>query len=346
LKLLLKDVVVPILASRPITAFAIRFFGYGIPIFVLHRIEYKDHPAAGRINADHLRRCLQYLVDNGHTFLSLEDIILALESKRPLPPKAVAFTMDDGFLDQAEVAAPIFLEFDCPLTFFVITGMLDQAMWPWDAQVSWIIETTQKTSMEINVAGKILSLKLEDAYSRRLAKRSIQDTIREMGAEQVPDILQQLSDDAGVLIPENPPPQYQSMTWEMARRLESTGIRFAPHTITHNIVSKLTDECVEKEIQGSWLSLKKELTNPLKVFCYPRGGTTDFGTREIEILKKNQFLGATSTTPECVKLGKDPQRQIFNLPRLALPGSMTDFIQYSTWIEYAKNIHRKSVSSK
>jgi peptidoglycan/xylan/chitin deacetylase (PgdA/CDA1 family) len=346
LKIFLKNAIVPILASRPITALASRFMGNGLPVFLLHRMAQEGRATSGKVTADHLRRCLQYLIDNGHTFVSLEHVILALESKLALPPKAVAFTMDDGFVDQAEVAAPIFLEFDCPLTFFVITGMLDQAMWPWDAQVSWIIETTQKTSLETDVAGKILRLKLGDAPDRRLAKRSIQNILREMAVERVPDILQQIAHDAAVLIPENPPPAYQPMTWEMARRLESAGIRFAPHTITHNIVSKLTDECVEKEIQGSWLTLKKELTNPLKVFCYPRGCTTDFGTREIEILKNNQFLGATSTTPECVELNKDLQGQIFNLPRLALPDSTIDFIQYSSWIEYFKSSRRKPVTSK
>ena len=342
----MKNAIIPILASRPITALATRFFGVGIPIFVLHRMEHEGHATTGKMTADHLRRCLQYLVDNGHTFISLEQVILALGNKQALPPKAVAFTMDDGFADQAEIAAPIFLEFDCPLTFFVITGMLDQTTWPWDAQVSWIFETTQKTSLEADVAGKILSYKLEDAPSRRLAKRTIQKIIRKMDAERVPDILQQISHDAAVPIPENPPPEYQSMTWEMARRLENAGIQFAPHSITHNILSKLTDESVEKEIHGSWHTLKKELANPLKVFCYPRGYTTDYGTREIELLKNNQFLGAASTNPECVELSKDPQRQIFNLPRLALPDSMTDFIQYSTWIEYAKSSHRKSAMSK
>jgi peptidoglycan/xylan/chitin deacetylase (PgdA/CDA1 family) len=309
-------------------------------------MEHEGRSTTGRINPDHLRRCLQYLVDNGHTFISLEHVILALGNKQALPPKSVAFTMDDGFADQAEIAAPIFLEFDCPLTFFVITGMLDQTMWPWDAQVSWIFETTQKTSLEADVAGKILHFKLEDAPSRRLSKRSLQKIIREMDAEQVPDILQQISHDAAAPIPENPPPEYQPMTWEMARRLENAGIRFSPHSITHNILSKLTDESLEKEIHGSWQTLKKELANPLKVFCYPRGYTTDYGIREIELLKKNQFLGATSTNPECVELSKDPQRQIFNLPRLALPDSMTDFIQYSTWIEYIKSSRRKSVVSK
>jgi len=313
---------------------------------MLHRMTHEGHSAAGRITANHLRRCLQYLVDNGHTFISLEHLILSLRNKQVLPPKAVAFTMDDGFADQAEIAAPIFLEFDCPLTIFVITGMLDQTMWPWDAQVSWITETTQKTSLDIDVAGKILRLKFEDAPGRRLAKQSIQNILREMAAEQVPDILQQIAHDAAVHVPENPPSAYQPMTWEMARRLESAGIRFAPHSITHNIVSKLTDESVEKEIQGSWQTLKKELANPLKVFCYPRGCTTDFGSREIEILKKNQFLGATTTNPECVDLSKDPQRQIFNLPRLALPDSITDLIQYSTWIEHFKSGRRKPLTPK
>lgn len=342
----MKKSIVPILASRLITALATRFFGCSTPIFFLHRITLDNDPAVGRIAANHLRCCLQYLVDNGHTFISLEHLILALRNKQELPAKAVVFTMDDGFVDQAEIAVPIFLEFGCPLTFFVITGMLDQTMWPWDAQISWMFETTQKASLETDFAGKLLRFKLEDAPDRRLAKRSVQDFIRDMDPELVPDILQQLAHEVAVSVPENPPPAYQPITWEIARRLESAGVQFAPHSITHNILSKLKDESVEKEILGSWQTLKKELSNPLKVFCYPRGCTTDFGTRETEILRKNHFLGATSTIQKFIESGKDSQQQLFTLPRLALPESMTDFIQYSTWIEYAKPSNRKSVTSR
>jgi len=130
------------------------------------------------------------------------------------------------------------------------------------------------------------------------------------------------------------------MNWQQARDLEKKGIRFAPHSITHRIMSKLDREAVEQEILESWQTLQNELENPLKVYCYPTGRIMDFGSREIEILKNNGFIGAVSTIAGHVESDKNPEKQLFTLPRFNLPNNMADFIQYCGWIEYAKHIMR------
>jgi len=272
--------------------------------------------------------------------ISLEQLVTALRNSQPLPSKAVAFTMDDGFSDQAKCAAPVFEEFNCPLTFFVITGMLDQTLWPWDAQVAWITETSEKTSLETTVAGDVFALPLGDAYSRRLAKRALLDAIREVPARQVEGIMNGIARDAGVVIPEKPPAAYQPMSWEMARQLERKGIQFAPHSVSHNVLSRLDSESMQQEIKDSWHTLDKELLNPLKIFCYPTGREIDYNKREIDALRECGYLGAVTTTPDFVEPANTSDKQLFRLPRFPLPESLDDFIQYCTWIEYAKGRHR------
>src|SRR5690606_15315070 len=48
--------------------------------------------------------------------LSLNELCTALESQEPV--EGVVFTVDDGYDDFATVAAPVFGEFDCPVTVF------------------------------------------------------------------------------------------------------------------------------------------------------------------------------------------------------------------------------------
>ena len=307
---------------------------------MLHRMTYEGHPDTGRSTPEHLRRCLDYLVENNYTFISLEQLVLALKNHQTLPRKAVAFTMDDGYIDQAEIAAPIFLEYNCPLTFFVITGMLDQSIWPWDAQVSWIVETTEKQSLVTEIAGKPLTFKLHDKENRRIARRAIQDIIKEKNAELLPQIIEQLVRDAELTLPAHAPSAHKPMDWDMARKLENQGIRFGPHSVTHHILSRLSKDPLEQEINSSWKTMEKELKNPLKLFCYPSGRDIDFGTREIIALENAGFLGAVSTIPRFVEQGQHQNNQLFNLPRLALPDSMDDFIQCCTWIEYAKSARK------
>lgn len=332
----------PLLASRPVTAIARLFFSRGIPLFMLHRMTHASQPENGKTTSKHLRRCLRYLVKNKYNFISLEKLILALRNGDPLPPKPVVFTLDDGYVDQADIAVPIFSEFDCPVTFFVITGMLDQTLWPWDAKASWVIETTGKTSLNTTISGQHLNLNLGGSYERRLARRLLHNHLREASAADMPEILLQLASDADVLIPEGAPASYHSLSWEMARQLEQEGVQFAPHSVTHSVLSRLSRESQEREIHDSWLTMTNELARPVKIFCYPTGRAIDFGRREIETLKCNGFLGAVTTIPGVFKTEYTSEKHIYSLPRFSLPQSMGEFIQYCSWIESNRGNFLKS----
>lgn len=345
MKLILKKLLVPLLASRPVTSLASRFLENSIPIFFLHRISPEGHPDNRHTNPEHLRRCLQYLLENGHNIISLEELVSALRDRRELPPKSVVFTIDDGYLDQAKIAAPIFIEFGAPLTFFVITGMLNGDLWPWDAKVAWIIETTDSDTLKFSIGGNLLELPLDTSTHRRSAKHILQNLIKNTDADLVPDILDKLSRTADVHIPEFAPEPYQPMRWDDARELEKQGIGFAPHSISHNILSRLSCDRLAEEIDGAWRHMVSELSRPLKIFCYPTGRPIDYGVREVRALERSGFLGATAAIPGFVEPHSDINRQIFNLPRFSLPSSMDDFIQCCSWIEYAKNTWRKRPSS-
>jgi peptidoglycan/xylan/chitin deacetylase (PgdA/CDA1 family) len=337
MKNIAKKLLVPILASRPIAAVANRFFGGGVPVFMLHRMDDEKHARAGGTRTAHLRRCLQYLVDQGYRFTSLEQIVTTLREGQPLPAKTVVFTMDDGFVDQATIAAPIFEEFQCPLTFFVITGMLDQSLWPWDTRVAWITETAAAQTLATSVAGKPFTLPLGSVDDRRHAKRVLHDAIREAPSDAIEKIVRLIASDAGVVIPDTPPAAYQPMTWDMARQLERRGIQFAPHSVTHNLLSRLDNDKLQQEITDSWATLDRELLNPLKVFCYPTGRTGDYDARSITMLRDSGYLAAVTTTPDFVMPVRADEDLLYSLPRFSLPDSMEDFIQCCTWIEYAKN---------
>jgi peptidoglycan/xylan/chitin deacetylase (PgdA/CDA1 family) len=315
-----------------------RFFQNAVPILMIHRISRSPIKNRNWISADHLRNCLDYLVDRDFTFVSLHDLIKAFNRNQKLPEKSVVFTIDDGYIDQAEIAAPIFIEYNCPATFFVITGMLDQLLWPWDAKVSWIIDESNKQALMSSATINKLNIKLARNFDNQTLRRAIQEALKKLDAKFIPEILQSLANDAGVTVPTNPPPDYQPMTWDMARTLEEQGIQFAPHSINHNILSKLEEASMELEVIESWKRVKFELDNPLKTFCYPNGKAIDFGNREIKFIKDNGFTGAVSANANLVKYKFDSKNYIYSLPRLPLPDNMTELAQYCSWLERARAV--------
>jgi len=298
---------------------------------MLHRVSTSYQPGTGYIDSNHLGDCLSYLHDHKYSLLSLEQLILAIRHGESPPPKSVVFTIDDGYIDQAEIAAPIFLEHECPLTFFVITGMLDHRILPWDAQIAWIIESSKKPQLENCTSIRNLDLDIFSNMTRRELRRSIQISLRAMDTDSINAVVEQLAHDADVEIPSRFPDSFLPMDWDTARELEQRGVRFAPHSVSHNILSRLARDAVASEIRESWKTLENELKQPLKIFCYPNGNTFDYGDREIELIKQEGYLGAVSTTPKFVKPDILPDDNLYRLPRLALPGNMTDFIQHCEW---------------
>lgn len=335
IKNLIKKIVVPTLDRPAISSLAKHVFSLGIPIFMVHKMQMAGQTGTGT-SPEHLRRCLAYLKERHYQLLSLEDLIHALQEQTELPDNAVVFTMDDGYEDQALIAAPIFLEFDCPLTFFIITDMVDQQLWPWDARISWAVNESKQQSLTLHLDDEVIELMLGDSNRQRIARNQLRDIIKELTSDQIPEILNRVAKVTGVEWPTTIPSEFRSMTWDKARELEAEGVRFAPHSKSHRILSKLDKVSLEEEILGSWQRLGRELKNPLKVFCYPTGRVLDFGPRETDLLEKETFLGAVSTFPGFVQAHMSDTREIYRLPRFELPDNMMDFIQYCSWIEQAK----------
>ncbi len=333
IKTKLKKTLIHSLTTPPLSDIASRIFGCGVPIFILHRFE--SDSCAGT-SPSHLRHCLQYFSENGHTFISLEKLITSLKNNEPLPPKSVVFTIDDGFADQVEVAAPIFLAFNCPVTIFLITGMLDGELWPWDDKVSYLINSTRKQSINFSLANELIKLQLNTQSTKRSATRIIRNAIKMQSSESVHDALNQLEKVTDISLPRNPPNGFQPITWDMAREYESKGIIFAPHTVSHRILSNLDAGTAESEIVTSWHRIKAELKSPSPVFSYPTGRYCDYGAREIDMIKKAGLIGAVSTYPAQVEITKQPNKYLYQLPRLAFPASLEELAHDSSWLGYAR----------
>ena len=73
---------------------------------------------------EHFDKHMKYLRSSGFNIVSLKDISNALRKNIPLPPKAVAVTLDDGFMDNYQNAFPILQEYEVLATIFLTSGMI------------------------------------------------------------------------------------------------------------------------------------------------------------------------------------------------------------------------------
>lgn len=70
---------------------------------------------------------VRYLAENHFAILSVTDLETALLGQRPLPERAVAITMDDGYADNFECALPILRRYSASATIFLVTAAVGSA---------------------------------------------------------------------------------------------------------------------------------------------------------------------------------------------------------------------------
>jgi len=244
--------------------------GEFVPVFMLHRIsDSNGDPDLAKIKQ--LHTYLAYVRKHNYHPITLEALMTGIVKGEPLPKKCVAFTVDDGFADQFELLAPIFSQYDIPLTCFVITGLLDGILWPWDDQVKYIITTTKIKSFSVNLPdGEQFCYNL-DQIRDAVSIDSLRFKLKNQDQTHLYDWLHNLYNVAEVEIPIQPPIQYRAGSWEQANAAVRSGHSIAAHTKTHRILSRLNDTEASEEIIGSYQHLKSRVPESEDIFAYPTG---------------------------------------------------------------------------
>lgn len=308
-------------------------------VFVLHRLHGSSQASESAALAD-IATNLKVLRRAGARFVSLTHLFdLARRGLEP-EPGCVAFTIDDGYADQGVMAERAFLENGCPVTIFLITGLLDGQLWPWDDQVAYSLQHSTKPTVIFEPTGETLRLGTPEQLSRAVA--SVQNYCKERPWAEASLALDSLYALTGCRPPQLPPPAYRALTWTEARRLEAAGVEFAPHSITHRITSRLSDAEVREEVQGSWSRLQQELVRPVPIYAWPTGRPGDFAERDMSIAVEMGLTGAVAVTNDYAQFrsrGVTPIN-LFSVGRFSMSVSTDDIVQYGTALERFKQLVR------
>ena len=312
-------------------------------VFMLHRFRDPERGIEGTDPAL-VRRALGLLRRRRFELVSLGDLYRRLRGDGPPLRRAVTFTVDDGYADQAEIGAPVFAAFDCPVTTFVTTAFLDGGLWFWWDRIGWVFRQTRRRRVRVDVAGERLDLTWATPEQRTLVASDFIARCKAVSdAEKLAAILA-LASEADVALPDVPPPDCAPMTWEQLRACEGRGMSFGPHTVTHPILSQVDDAQSRREIVDSWARLREQARAPVPVFCYPNGGWADFGPREIATIREGGLAGAVVGAWGFADVrefgGADPDAP-FRVKRIPFPDDVPYVVQYVSGVERLKMALRR-----
>lgn len=255
--------------------------------------------------------------------VSMQHVINWLNRKGNLPAHAALITFDDGYLDNFTNAYPLLRKHDFPAVIFLTTGHINSVKpFYWDLAAFAFFHThldhldfpDGQVRTWSNVPQRDLVC---HAWIESL--KSMPDEIKQTWIERLPEKL-------GVAIPSGYFGKLM-LNWDQIREMRQHGIEFGGHTINHPILSRVSLEQAQLEIEGSKNHIEKELGQPVSSFAYPNGMPADIHLQIQKLVVRAGYQAAFTLIngPSSLsEVRKNPFaiRRIFisqrhNLPRFA-----------------------------
>ncbi len=259
-----------------------------LSILIFHRVLPKPDSLFPEIpDADRFEEMMRW-VAAWFRVLPLSEAVERLNSGS-LPARALAITFDDGYADNAEVAAPILHRHYLPATFFVTSGMLDGGRM-WNDTVIESVRSCGNDVLDLGSTG-LGCFGLKEEGQRRVAIDAILAAIKRLPYEERAAQVDRIAEVCGARLPAD-----LMMRSEQLRDLTALGMEIGAHTVTHPILRQLDDERALREIADGRDILEQLVGTPISLFAYPNGVPgVDYDARHVEMVRRCGFRAAVST---------------------------------------------------
>lgn len=285
-------------------------------------------------------RQLDYLASH-YRVVSLSALADLMRSGRELPPRVAALTIDDGYLDAYEIAFPILRRYGVPATIFLVTGFVDRKCWLWTDKLRFLTLTTRATKLEVSLGGEQLRFSLTGRSSRLKAATELNARLKALPDESKEEAIDRIAASLRVHPPELPPHEYCPINWAQAREMESGGFEIGSHTVSHPILTKVSEPVLQTELNESKARLEAELGHAVKLFCYPNG---NYDTRVRHAVEEAGYRCAMTVEPGL----NDSLSDTLALKRVHTEQDLARFAQVTSGFEQVKNrlrlAHAKTAS--
>jgi peptidoglycan/xylan/chitin deacetylase (PgdA/CDA1 family)/glycosyltransferase involved in cell wall biosynthesis len=205
--------------------------------------------------------------------ISLEDLVASAAAGR-IPERAVAVTLDDGYLDALTTASPILMELGIPATFFVNSDRLaeEHERW-WD-----ILERLPLPATELEALNRAM-WPLDSNGRRQL----VADVIAPHGCDM------------------RPRATHRVLTTEEIRELANRpGHSIGAHTVHHLALTTQPLEIRRCEVVADKVALEQAIDRPVPLFSYPYG---DYDADVVSVVREAGFLAAVTVNAGLVSAG-------------------------------------------
>jgi peptidoglycan/xylan/chitin deacetylase (PgdA/CDA1 family) len=272
-----------------------------------------DDPDA--LNVEGIRRQFTYLRQHFQV-VPLSQLAEQVSSGRKLDRNLVALTIDDGRRSCYEFLFPLLKEFLFPATFFVVSSFIRGEDWIWTDKVIWLSEQPKPPK-------ELVRGKLDGVFK----------SLNRMRPEERNGCVEGMAKSIGVSLPASAPAKYQPCSWSELREMADSGLmEIGSHTLTHPILSSISDEESWNELTRSKAQIEEGIGRPVNCFCYPNGMPGDYRPNQVQQVEQAGY--ACSVIAEFGMVHRSGDR--YRLPRIgvARKSGLLEFSKYLDGFAY------------
>ncbi|OJF98770.1 polysaccharide deacetylase family protein [Pararhizobium antarcticum] len=285
-------------------------------IFTLHHVRPKqarlfDPNAHLEITPDFLEATILRLKRENYRFIALDALPGHLASRDPQP--VAVFTLDDGYRNNLEFAAPVFARQAVPFTVFVTGGFIDRTHTLWWETLADLIESRQHLNFDFGTGET--TLPLSNQSEKQAAFDRIAAFIHEGSEALAVAQVNRLAEGQGI----DPLGITERLTLGEAglrTLVENPLASLGAHTISHRALARLTEEEARHEIAASVARVERIIGQRPRTLAYPYGERFAVSARETRLAEALGLAVAVTTQPGT--LASDAPQTA--LPRISLNG--------------------------
>ncbi|EKF40993.1 polysaccharide deacetylase [Nitratireductor indicus C115] len=289
-------------------------------IFTLHHVDPKPvDPEAPNswlsITPQFLEEAIQATLESGLTPIALEDLTARL-ADRSDTRRYACFTLDDGYRDNAEHAAPVFGRYGVPYTIFITAGFVERRCSIWWKTAAEIVDNADAFSFDFGHGEQKLNT---TTHLRKIAAfdRLAAFVTEARDEEAAIARIDALAKTCGV--------DPLAITAKQVMNADELGVlardplaHFGAHTLSHRNLRKLGDGALRDELVQSAEAVERYVGRYPRTLAYPYGYRAAVGEREIAMAAAAGFDLAVTTMPGLI--GSDALSKPTALARVSLNG--------------------------
>jgi peptidoglycan/xylan/chitin deacetylase (PgdA/CDA1 family) len=207
------------------------------------------------------------LLAKKRNIISMADFVRCLDHGNRLPANPTLITFDDGYADNFSHAFPVLEKYSAPACFFLPTNRLTERRLEWWDHIAYIMKNAEKGCYTTSFGGEVLSVDLGQPDGRKTATAELIAR-----AKKTDKPIDQLFEEFAVARPDPALESSHIMSDEQINRiLAEPGFSIGAHSVTHRVLSTLSEAEQLHELSESKKILEDRYDTTIDAFAYPVG---------------------------------------------------------------------------